>query len=572
MVAVSAIVPFLGFVIAPERWMAKEVVADVLGFLGIGSPSFAIPMMGVVVTVSLVLSAGLNVVMRRSINRFGAQCRKRLATDLAKGCTDAPYSWHIQRNAAILVRQINVDVFRWGNDFVTRILGSFQTISLLVLAVAFVLAVAPLPGIIGVGFAGLAAVISSRILIRWVARYSRTEKAKTDSGTISAQQFLFGIKDVKLSMNPSHFVNVFSDAFGVICDVQAKRNTLRQIMPLTMLFLAQSGMILVIIVLWGRDESPALIAEQVGFLAIIASRLVPALNRFSGELAGLWDSYPFSKSLLELKDEFKVRKAAVAVKETNAFPKAWRELTFEDVTYSYPNADRNALYPINFAIQRGRAYGLAGPSGAGKTTVVDLLLGLLDPTEGKICIDGLPISAIGKTDWQANLGYVPQRPSIIDDTLRGNVAFGVPRDEVDDELVWDCLALADLADLARDLPEGLDAPMGDRGVRLSGGQGQRVAIARALYKKPDILILDEATSALDALTERVVQNAIAKLRNRIATVTVAHRISTLTNCENIFLIQDGQMIANGAFDELLQSSPLFRKLAVIDPVARTMQE
>jgi len=560
MIAVSAILPFLGLVVAPETWLDRPLIKETLGLLGISTPSVAVPVFAFCVAIMLIGAGLVNVFMRSSINRFGAKCRKRLAKELADGCATSPYSWHIKNNAAILVRQINIDVLRWGTDFVTRILGSVQTISLVFVAAALVLTVAPVPGFFGIGFALSMAVAVNRYLVKRISWNIKIEKEKTDSSTIAAQQFLHAIKDVKLSLNPPHFVKMYTDAVGVVCDIQAHRNTLRQVTPIMMMLVTQVAMVLVVLTLWLRGDAPHSIAEQIGFVAIIAARLVPALNRLNVEVAGLWDSYPFSKSLVDLTDEFKAG-AKAASGGGAEFPVSWGELSFEDVAYRYPEGANNAIYSVNLIIKRGLAYGMVGPSGAGKTTAVDLLLGLLDPTEGCIRIDGLPISAIDKAKWQARLGYVPQRPSIMDDTLRGNVAFGVPRGDVDENLIWECLALAGLGNFVRSLALGLDAPMGDRGVRLSGGQSQRVAIARALYKKPEILVLDEATSALDTMTERVVREAISTLKNRITTVTVAHRLSTIRDCEKIFLVDNGRIVATGDYEQLSRSSPLFRSLA-----------
>ena len=207
------------------------------------------------------------------------------------------------------------------------------------------------------------------------------------------------------------------------------------------------------------------------------------------------------------------------------------------------------------------AYGIVGRSAAGKSTLVDLLIRLLEPTEGCIWIDGDPSPALDPRDWQRRIGYVPQAPFIADDTLRANVAFGVPRGAVDDAWVADCLQSANLGALRAQLERGLDTRLGERGSRLSGGQRQRVAIARALYNRPEILVLDEATSALDAATEMEVQAALENLRGRVMLVTIAHRVSTVAPCDEIFVLEEGRLVGRGPYAELIDHHHLFRRIA-----------
>ena len=226
-----------------------------------------------------------------------------------------------------------------------------------------------------------------------------------------------------------------------------------------------------------------------------------------------------------------------------------------------PTARNACCTDINLSIKRGGSYALAGPSGAGKSTLVDVILGLLDPSEGQILIDDKPLAEVGLRRWQRCIGYVPQMPLITDNSVKANVAFGVPGPKIDEAKVWDCLKLAHLEDVVADLPDGLDTPLGDRGHRLSGGQRQRVAIARALYNDPEILVLDEATSALDTLSERAIRDAVISLRGRVTVISIAHRFSTIKDCDHIFLLEDGAVVAEGSFQTLLTESPFFQQLA-----------
>jgi HlyD family secretion protein len=280
-------------------------------------------------------------------------------------------------------------------------------------------------------------------------------------------------------------------------------------------------------------------------------------------MAQLTNTYPVVQGLSDLRASFASPAADSAVRIPGGMPwdGRWSELSFARVAFAYPGAPGRALRDVSVRIRAGGAYGIAGPSGAGKSTFVDLLLRLLEPTEGTLTLDGKPMDALDRREWQSRIGYVAQTPYLSDDTLRANVAFGVPRDKVDDEQVRACLHRAQLAPLLAELEQGLDTPMGDRGVRVSGGQRQRIAIARALYGRPSLLVLDEATSALDRIGESAVQDALDALRGQTTTVTIAHRLATIRHCDTIFLLEEGHLVAQGTYDELIAESLLFRRMA-----------
>jgi ATP-binding cassette, subfamily B, bacterial PglK len=234
-----------------------------------------------------------------------------------------------------------------------------------------------------------------------------------------------------------------------------------------------------------------------------------------------------------------------------------------DVYYNYPNSDEQALNGVSFAIPKGHAVGFVGESGAGKTTVVDLLLGLMEPTSGEILVDGKNIHE-NLSAWQKNIGYIPQSIYLADETLRSNIAFGLPEKEIDDEKVLQALELAQLKVLVDRLPDGLDTILGENGTRLSGGQRQRVGIARALYHEPEVLVMDEATSALDNLTELEITKAIEALKGDRTVIMIAHRLTTVEKCDLLYLMKNGKITASGTYDELVDTNKEFRRMALVN--------
>ena len=236
-------------------------------------------------------------------------------------------------------------------------------------------------------------------------------------------------------------------------------------------------------------------------------------------------------------------------------------IELKGVEYTYPKANTPALKNINLRIKVNTTVGFAGSTGAGKTTAVDVILGLLPPQNGDLIVDGKPIKSHNRLSWQRAFGYVPQFIFLADDTVTANIAFGIPANEVDKKAVIRAAKIAELHDFViNELNNGYDTAVGERGVRLSGGQRQRVGIARAMYHNPDILIMDEATSALDNLTERAVMNAIDRLSSKKTIIMIAHRLSTVKECDNIFLFDQGKLVSQGNYKHLLSKSKLFKKM------------
>jgi ATP-binding cassette subfamily C protein len=255
----------------------------------------------------------------------------------------------------------------------------------------------------------------------------------------------------------------------------------------------------------------------------------------------------FSPSLIE---------TPAPILEQDSFDKAIR---FQDVAFTYENAPAPALDHVSLEIVRGESIGLVGRSGAGKSTLVDVMLGLLTPQSGAVLIDSHDVTGIPHV-WQKLVGYVPQTVSLIDDTLRNNVAFGITAGEIDDTRIWQALEEAHLGDFVRGLPDRLDTSLGERGLRISGGQRQRIGIARALYRNPPILIFDEATAALDGESEREIGRAIEGLRKSKTLITIAHRLSTVQRCDRLYIMDHGRIADFGPFSDLLARNPQFKRM------------
>lgn len=295
-------------------------------------------------------------------------------------------------------------------------------------------------------------------------------------------------------------------------------------------------------ILMGREIET--LVPTLGAFAMAAVKLMPSANRIVGAISSISYSMPAVDKLIEHLD-------ALAEFEKNGITydsakKADVDLVIDErvelrnITYHYPNTEKNVLEDASMVIPVGKSVGIVGTSGAGKTTAVDIMLGLLRPQVGNVLVDDVDVMN-DYQGWMSHIGYIPQMIFMLDSSIRANVAFGVKPEEIDDEQVWHCLEEAQLAEFVRGLPEGLDTMIGERGVRISGGQRQRVGIARALYENPDLLLFDEATSALDNETEAAIMESINSLHGKKTMVIIAHRLQTIEGCDIVYRVKDGKI-------------------------------
>jgi ABC-type multidrug transport system fused ATPase/permease subunit len=378
-----------------------------------------------------------------------------------------------------------------------------------------------------------------------------------------AQEALGGAKEVKLLGLERAYAARFSDparrmARAVTTDMvvgESPRYILEGI--------AFGGMLLLIVVMLISDDgSLERILPLLGVYAFAGLRLFPALQQVFRMASGLRFNYPSLESLHRDLMEVQQNMADRPPGAPPAPMELTRSIELDDVHYAYPQAERAALNGLSLEIPANTTLGIVGGTGAGKTTAVDIILALLMAETGELRVDGVPVTAANRRAWQRSIGYVPQQIFLTDESVRGNIAFGVPAEEIDHAAVERAARIAELHDFVlENLPEGYDTMVGERGVRLSGGQRQRIGIARALYHDPAVLILDEATSALDNLTERAVMDAVHNLGRAKTIIMIAHRLTTVRDCDMIVMLENGRVISSGTYDELLDRSQKFRAMA-----------
>ena len=474
---------------------------------------------------------------------YSTAVTKRLGRTLFENYLKQPFTFHLQRNSATLIRnsQNSASVMSGTIDPILSIAAdALVTTGMMVL----LLVIEPKGTIITI----LVFALSSFALRRFSSRRIRLwgEAQNFHKGKIiqHLQQGFGGVKDVKILGRENYFVTQYSDHLDGNANV-LRRFSLAQAVPrfgLEILMMIGLASLVSTMVLSGQELTGIL--PVLGLFGASAFRLLPAVNRsiLSAQTINL--NRPLVDSVAA-----DLGLSISTASMNNLHSHLASSISVQDLSFSYEMTATQALTEVSIDISRGEAVGLVGPSGSGKSTLVDILLGLLEPTSGRVLIDGSDIHD-NLRGWQDQIGYVPQSIFLTDDTLRRNVAFGLPKDQIDDNALTSAIRSAQLEDFVASLPEGLDTIVGERGVRLSGGQRQRIGIARALYNNPDVLVLDEATSSLDTETEHGVMQAVQALQGKKTVIIVAHRLSTVEYCDRLYRLENARIVDEGTFSEV----------------------
>jgi ABC-type multidrug transport system fused ATPase/permease subunit len=470
----------------------------------------------------------------------------------------AEYLFHVRRRSASLIEpatRASDIAFELGAGSAVNIFAE----AVIILALAMVLVVsAPPITLVTIGIV-LALVLVPIVLTRraWVS-IGESERALHQQQLHLLQQSLGAIKDVKITGRQPLFEARFRDLKRELGDTKRRRAAAATLARVGVEATLIVSMLIVVFLVMRSNVSGGDIVSVLALFAYTGFRVVPSANRIMLHVGYMREARPWIRAIDD--DMRKLR--APAPRPFEPGPAMLQQsLTFDNVSFRYEDAAPPALEQVSFSIARGQSIGIVGPTGSGKTTLVDVLLGLLTPTSGRVLIDGEPLEGRERI-WQRQIGYVPQDVYLLDDTLRRNIAFGIPDGAIDDRRLEMAVVQARLEETIAALPHRLDTVIGEDGVRLSGGQRQRVAIARALYHDPPVLVFDEATAALDNQTEREVTEAIAHLRQGLGSRTViaiAHRLSTVKDCDQLIYLRDGKVAGIGTFTALL-GDPSFRQL------------
>jgi len=558
-----------------RRWLLLVPLAFTTGAAEMGAAAgiFAIlalltkghPDRTVVVRMSLWLAAyyvaktALTVAVEYVRVRVSHDASAELASGMLRRYLSAPYPFHFHRNSAELIRRCTESV----EEALGGVLAASTAfvIDLLMGAgvIAVLIATSPWPAL-ALGLALLLVMWGALRLTRRVAtRHGSRSYEVSVSIVRGLQQALGAIKEVKVLGREQYFCDEFEERQRELRDLGYLGVALGSVPPLAIQTVLVCGALVLVAAMAGAGVASADTLPVAGVFGYAGIRVLPLAQGLLVTLNGIRGR---QRSVDELYRDFRALDQAARTPADAAGHLTFaHEIRLDNVSYVYPGTDRPALRDISLSIDAGESLGIVGPTGAGKSTLVDLLLGLLEPAAGVISVDGVPLS--GGVMWRRRVGYVPQSLFLLDDTLHRNVALGIRDAAIDDRRVLRALRMSQLTHTLAELPSGLDTRIGERGIRLSGGERQRLAIARALYHDPDLIVFDEATAALDVATEVEVTRAIEALRGVKTTIVVAHRLTTVRDCDRLVWLRDGRIEAIGGFEELKHRSREFRAMATL---------
>lgn len=534
-VGVGVVLPLVAVLTAPSlltrypriaQWIPAELLADRAELALVATTAF-----------------GLLFVFKNLFIVFASWLQSKLISELQQGLSiqlfrrylEQPYLFHVDHSSHLLINRMQQSVSMVVNNYFKPVLDMSIEIVTLLLIVSMVVALNPVQSLLGMSLIGLSAALFHRATKTRIARLGKESQGIGADSLLAIQQPLSAIKDVRMLAREGYFHDGY--AGPAIRGAQlAQKMGVITMLPRLIIETATVLGVLIVVAVMAQEGTLETLAPSLALLAAAAFRLMPSINRITMSLS----NFRFGSTALDVVlTDLDLPQSDWRACEPLPFRRA---LSLRGVGFSYPTSARPVLSGIDLEIAKGESVGFIGKTGAGKSTLIDLILGLLSPAEGELCVDGVSLAGRERA-WQRSIGYVPQAIVLIDDTLRANIAFGLPADEVDEHALQRAVTAAQLDEVVALLPDGLDTRIGERGIRLSGGQRQRVGIARALYPNPDVLVLDEATSALDNETEGDLMRVTSSLHGKKTLLIIAHRTTTLMGCDRIVFMKGGRIDA-----------------------------
>ena len=551
--SIGVIFPFIAVLKEPELIVKSRYFQPFLPQHGLHEPRLLFLTLGITLISLFAVKTGYLILLYRWLYRYAMKKHINLSRQLLAGYLSAPYTLHVQRNSADLIRVTTRSVEDFATTFMVNLLIVLGEVLVLGALASLLTVIEPLGMVGALLVLGVPTALVYRSTQPGLASAGRAAEESFAAMIQWAGQAISGVKEITITGRRAFFLDQHAHHVQRFSNSNRLLSFLMTLPRFIIDTLSVTALITVAAILLARGQDLQSSLLLLGMFALAAVRMIPSTTRLSSALAQVRFRYASTeviyRELLALRQRPSDPPPNPADEKTAPLP--FRQaLALEHVSFSYPGAHRPAIDDVSIVIPRGYWVGFIGPTGAGKTTLADLILGLLAPTSGKILLDEQNLND-NLAGWQRNIGYVPQTTYLIDDTVRRNVAYGVPEAEIDDGRVWLALRTAQVDHLVRSLPGELDAIVGERGGRLSGGERQRLGIARALYGDPEVLVIDEGTSNLDPVTEAAIVEVVAGLRGKKTIIVIAHRPAFVRNCDCIFMLAQGRLRSSGRYSELL---------------------
>ncbi len=557
MLSLAAVLPFLQVLMNPALIMKRPLLAKLVSLLGVTEPSQLIGPLTLAFLIAILAAGVGRLGLLWANQRISFLIGSDLSTEVYRRTLYQPFSVHVARNSSELIASITKKI----SQTIVVVQHVLTAIAAGVTAIGIVTALlwvdAQLASLGAIAF-GSAYVLVARFSRRRLLRNSKLIK---DSGVLlvkTLQEGLGGIRDVLLDGTQLAHIAAYRRVDRPLRSATANNGFIAASPRMVLEAFAVSSIAVLAYFLARRKDGLGDFLPVLGVLALGAQRLLPAFQQVFAGYAGLTGQKASIAEIVKLLEQPLPAYALEPAPEPLQFQ---REIRFEHVFFRYSDTTDWVLTDVNLRIEKGSRIGFVGRTGGGKSTALDLLMNLLEPNRGQIVVDGKPISGTHGRAWQRAIAHVPQSIYLSDATIAENIAFGVSFKKIEMDRVKDAARIARIADFIESQPQGYETTVGERGMRLSGGQRQRVGIARALYKQASVLVFDEATSALDNTTERELMDAMEGLSRDLTILMVAHRITTVRRCDKIVVLDQGNVVAEGSYDELLQSNEIFRSLA-----------
>lgn len=538
LLAISLFSPFIDGIVDQNAMMESTIMVYIYHFFSFKKYEYFLALLAVSIIAVYVIKNVYIIIEKNTIYKFAYRIQRTISTKLLKSYMEEPYTFHLNKNIAVLQRSMQEDTDQFAKAILHFMEMAAEACVCIVLGVyLFIVSKSITVVIVGLLLVclGIFSYINKKYSRKW-GEQGQEYKAKIYQWM---NQSLSGIKDIKILDRSETFIKNYDNYMKKYVRV-LRLNRLIGIMPKYIIeMVCMTGLLSAVLVkmFFGQKELSEFV-PQLAIFAVAAFRLLPSVGRINEHLSAVIFATPSIDLIYHDLKEIEDLHVEEIVKDEDWHFK--KEIEVKRVTYAYPEGEGNVIENACFHIRKGETVAFVGSSGAGKSTIVDILLGLLPPQQGKILVDGMDVYKNLRT-WQKEIGYIPQTIYLSDDSIRNNVAFGIEEENIDEQAVIAALKQAQLHDFVDTLPEGLDTCVGDRGIRLSGGQRQRIGIARALYHKPEILVLDEATSALDNDTEAAVMEAIDSLKGQKTIIIIAHRLTTIKNADTVYEVKDGKV-------------------------------
>ena len=559
-VGVGSIMPFISVVSDPSQIETNRYLSWAYTTFGFRSTRAFLLVFGVGVMGFLVMSNASRALVAWTMHHYSSMRLHSVGHRLLRRYLDQPYVYFLNQNTSVLAKNILNEVSAVIKSFLTPALNFTAKAVLSASIIGLLVAVDPvlalmITGVLTAAYAVVFVLVRRRLSIIGDERVqSNVDRFKYASEAMS------GIKDIKLLGKEQTFLRAFSRPSKTYARAEASSAIIAELPKYFLETIAFGGVLLIVLYLIQTRGDFAQIVPVISLYALAGYRLMPALQSLFRAFAKMRYSAPLVDVLyqdIQGWQEVKQRGLSAPVRQIPFT----QHFSLQGIRFRYPSSDETIIKDQSLTVKKNTTVGFVGPTGCGKTTMVDIILGLLVPEAGSITVDATPITDENRRNWQANLGYVPQQIYLTDDTIARNIAFGVLPEEVDNAAVQRAAGIANLHDfIVNELPRGYQTVVGERGIRLSGGQRQRIGIARAMYHDPDVLILDEATSALDNLTEQAIMEAIHNLSHQKTIIMIAHRLTTVRECDTIYMMDHGVIVDSGRYNDLLSRNADFRRM------------